>query len=125
MADKSAELRSLVGEAAERGIVVEFVPESQLHDYAAMNWVVGRAWGVPIPDNHIWVSERYRSPGLSLSRTRLESLRHELDEVYMIQRGIEYWPAHVASLKKQEKRKVKMPRAVRRSRQAAMQGMRR
>lgn len=104
-------LSELIGKCRAKGIKVELVPSSRLHDYAAMNWKAGQDFGVPIAPNTIWLDNKYQANGETLEQTQARNLKHELDETSDMQKGIPYWKAHKDALVSEKNNTVKMPEA--------------
>lgn len=87
--------------AEKRGITVILKPPEVMHDYAGMNWIVGKmeGFGFPIKKNEIFIARDMDW------KKRYETLRHELIETKIMNEGDEYWAAHQVALKKEHGKK--------------------
>lgn len=107
-----SELDFLLQKARERGIKIEFVDSDKLHDFAAMNWMTAKKFGIEdFPENTIWIDKEYQIPSRTLETTEAENLKHELDEASKEQHGEKYWQAHIESLAEEKKTTVQIPKA--------------
>jgi hypothetical protein len=82
----------------KRGYSVKSRPES-LKDYAGMNPYAAKAFGIKMPDNEIWVDE-----------SDCTTLKHESDEMHLMEQGLSYWDAHGKALKLESSDTVYLPR---------------
>jgi hypothetical protein len=95
----NSRLTELIAEAKENGIKVKFVSSKKLLDFAAINWMTAKLFGVPnFPDKTVWIDKKFRMKGRTLAYTEFVNLRHELYEAILLQKGMTYWVAHRKSL---------------------------
>ena len=87
--------QSLIDDLAKRGYKVKLV-DAELKDYAGMNPLAAKDIGFPIPANEIWIDKK-----LPLLRQYF-TLRHESEEMNLMQGGMSYWEAHKKALKIEE-----------------------
>ena len=90
-----AELKELEDFAKSKGITVSYVGEDVLKDYDGMNWMAAKEldWDEPWPEKTIAINQS------SDTETKLHTLRHELNESYLMEaKGDLYGPAHENSL---------------------------
>ncbi len=87
----------IVARAKEMGFKVIDVPYEQLHDYAAMHPIMAKKIGYDMPDNEIHMNARWNNN----IEERTKNLRHELDEYSDMEKGDEYWAAHVEATKRE------------------------
>ncbi len=98
-------LAELIKQVKDKGIKVEFVPSSKLHDFAAMNWETAKKFEIKdFPDNTVWIDEKFKSPGTTLEATQFVNLKHELHEASNEQNGAGYWGGHTAVSRRPLKR---------------------
>ena len=90
-------LEILLNRCEKEGIKVKFVKDDITKDFAAMNEYAGKAFGYPIPDDTIYIDKRMSIPA------KYRTLKHELDEVHFMEKGMKYWPAHCKALKLETK----------------------
>jgi len=80
------------------GMKVCLVPKDVLKDYAGMNWWAARMMSFPFPNKQtIYVAHNMTW------KDRYETLRHEIDEIELMRKGMKYWPAHKKALKGERK----------------------
>jgi hypothetical protein len=83
----------------KHGIVIEYVPSSELKEYVGMNPEAGKKFGLKIPKNVIWIDKNLRG------KEKLRTTKHELEEMFLMrERKMCYWDAHTIALKDETKK---------------------
>ncbi len=85
---------NLVALAGKSGIKVKTVSYDTLKDYAAMNPDAAKTMGYDVPEDEIWLNERWNTD----AQDKFENLQHELNEMGVMEAGASYKQAHEESL---------------------------
>jgi hypothetical protein len=94
-------LENLIDELKSQGITVKFVSDSQLKDYAAMNYEAAKDFGYD-KKHEINAKEYHVSKNMSFEK-QYKDLKHEIYEQEHMENGDSYWDAHCKSLAEEAK----------------------
>ena len=83
----------LVKAAHKRGLHVRIVKDRITKDFVGMNYKAARAFGYHMPTKTIYIDKQ-----LPWS-AKYHTLKHELAEIELMEKGKPYWAAHRKALK--------------------------
>jgi len=87
------------------GVSVILLFNDELKDYAAMHTIIGRLMGFTvdgrdIPENTVYLDGNFSYGGKY--KARYQNLKHEIVEMELMKQGMNYWDAHLISLRKEK-----------------------
>ena len=91
-----SEYANLKAECKKKGWRVVEVKPSQLADYSGMNSLAAKKFKFTMPAKTIYIDRELDA------KTKERTLRHEMIEAHLMQKGVGYWPAHRIATRKEK-----------------------
>jgi hypothetical protein len=66
---------------------------SQMCGFLGLHYDLNEEFGLRIPTDVVWIDENLRG------RVLFRTLKHEVDEMFLMRNGLDYFPAHKIALK--------------------------